>query len=99
MRVQFQTKDSEENEQHDNGMVGVKMLNIEAGRARGAFPGNRPAARAHRAPARRRYVSHRDIHKKHNSHFLCHVLSPLISTFQYDKAPIMMFHSDSNIAL
>lgn len=89
MRVRSQTKDSRENEQQDNSVVGVKMLNIEAGRAHGAFPGNRPAARAQATLS----LTPRYTHKKHTSHFLYNALSHLISTFRYDKAPIMMFHS------
>lgn len=44
-RVEFQTKDSTQNEEYDNSVVGVKMLNIEAGRSglrRGRFPGKPP---------------------------------------------------------
>lgn len=77
-----------EKEYHDNSVVGVKMLNIEAGRwAHGAFPGNYPAAHEQATPS----LIPRHT-KKYNTHILFRTLSRLISTFLYDKAPIMTFH-------
>lgn len=81
--------DSTENEHRDNSVVGVKLFNIEAGLS--------PLSRetAPRRARRRRSVSHRDTQKILFIFFVPNVLSRLISTFQYDKAAIMMFHFDS----
>lgn len=76
-----------ETERRDNSVVGVKMLNIVAGRRGLHLPGKPPRGASGDA------ASHTDTQKTQSTFFVT-LLSRLVSTLRCDKAPIMMFHFD-----